>query len=56
MVKDNGENEPKARGGRRRRKPVSEISLKNLRPGWKKGESGNPAGKPKSLVEITRLA
>lgn len=53
--------EPKARGGRRRRKPdeakqyVSEASLKNLRK-WKPGESGNPLGKPKSLVEITRLA
>jgi hypothetical protein len=29
--------------------------LKNLRR-WQPGESGNPSGKPKSLVEITRLA
>ena len=48
--------EPKARGGGRSKHPVSETSLKNLRPGWQKGQSGNPAGKPKSLVEITRLA
>ena len=59
MVKDNGENEPKSRGGRRSskpKKPVSEASLKNLRGPWQPGQSGNPAGKPKSLVEITKLA
>ena len=25
-------------------------SLKNLRPAWKKGESGNPVGRPKTLI------
>ena len=32
------------------------ASLANLKPGWKPGQSGNPSGMPKSLVEITRLA
>ena len=55
------EEEPKPRGGRRPKRPrgtphpVPETSLKNLRR-WQPGESGNPSGKPKSLVEITRLA
>ena len=55
------EEEPKLRGGRRLKgprgtpHPVPETSLKNLRR-WQPGESGNPSGKPKSLVEITRLA
>ena len=55
------EEEPKSRGGRRPKRPrgtphpVPETSLKNLRR-WQPGESGNPSGKPKSLVEITRLA
>ena len=55
------EEEPKPRGGRRPKRPrgtphpVPETSVKNLRR-WQPGESGNPSGKPKSLVEITRLA
>ncbi len=42
---------PKMRGGRRGRPPAS---LANLRPAWKKGESGNIAGQPKSVVELNR--
>jgi hypothetical protein len=55
---------PQAKGGRRRQKPdvakerprPSAKSLANLIPRWKPGESGNPSGKPKSVLEIQRLA
>jgi hypothetical protein len=30
-------------------------SLANLRPPWKKGQSGNPAGKPKDLARLGDL-
>ena len=55
----NGEAKPpKSRGGSRSRHPrmPSENSLKNLKRAWKKGESGNPLGLPKSVIEIARLA
>ncbi len=54
MSKDKDES-PKALGGRRRQKPASENSLKNLRP-WQAGQSGNPLGKSRTVVEITRQA
>ena len=53
------ETPPQSKGGRRDKKPkhqVAAASLKNLRPGWKPGESGNPQGMPKSVLEINRLA
>jgi len=56
MSKDkDDEPTPKARGGRRSKKPRSEASLRNLKP-WPKGTSGNPAGQPRSVLEITKLA
>jgi|SRR5208337_1138076 len=42
---------PKPKGGRRSK--VSAASLKNLRP-WKPGQSGNPAGQPKAVVELNK--
>jgi hypothetical protein len=45
--------EKKRRGTKR---VVSEASLANLRPRWQPGQSGNPGGKPQSLIEITKLA
>jgi hypothetical protein len=49
---------PKSRGGGRSTHPrqLHENSLKNLKRQWKKGESGNPLGLPKSVIEIARLA
>ena len=59
---------PKSRGGGRatgaprekkrrgKKRAVAEASLANLRPRWRPGQSGNPSGKPQSLVEITKLA
>lgn len=31
------------------------ASQRGLRPPWKKGQSGNPKGKPKGRVSLTRL-
>jgi hypothetical protein len=49
---------PKSRGGGKSSHPrmPHENSLKNLKRAWRKGESGNPAGLPKSVIEIARLA
>jgi hypothetical protein len=55
----NGESPPpKSKGGGRSTHPrqPSETSLKNLKRAWKKGESGNPLGLPKSIIEIAKLA
>jgi len=54
MSKDK-DDEPKAKGGRRSKRPVTDVRMKNLKP-WPKGTSGNPAGQPKSVVEINKLA
>ena len=52
--------DPKPRGGRRKdgaKRVMNPKSLENLKKAqWKPGQSGNPAGLPKSLVEITKLA
>ena len=53
--KDKDKDTPKARGGRRHQKIVSEVSLANLRK-WQPGQSGNPSGTSKTLAEITREA
>lgn len=34
---------------------VAEASLKNLKPRWKKGQSGNPGGRPKNIAAQIRL-
>ena len=34
---------------------VEEKRLKNLRPAWKPGESGNPSGKPKGALSLVTL-
>ena len=55
---------PQARGGRRRKRPIDAAPnpayppsrTRGLRAPWRKGESGNPAGMAKSIVEIHRLA
>jgi hypothetical protein len=55
----NGESPPpKSKGGGRSTHPrqPSDTSLKNLKRAWKKGESGNPLGLPKSIIEIAKLA
>ena len=68
MVEDEDKYAPKPRGGgratgalrekkrRTKKRAVSEASLANLRPRWQPGQSGNPSGKPQSLIEITKLA
>lgn len=59
MSKDKGkgpdEPTPQAKGGRRSKRPMTDVRMKNLKP-WKPGQSGNPAGQPKSVVEIAKMA
>lgn len=42
-------------GGNTKRAP-NRKSLANLKPAWKKGESGNPNGRPKKVQEVHELA
>ena len=34
----------------------SEKSIENLKPAWKKGESGNPNGRPKGSLNRSTIA
>lgn len=36
--------------------PKSEKSIENLKPAWKKGESGNPNGRPKGSLNRSTIA
>ena len=47
---------PAKKKRRGKKRALAEASLANLRPRWQPGQSGNPSGKPQSLVEITKLA
>ena len=46
---------PQSKGGRRGMNPNSRKGLANLKP-WKKGQSGNPEGYAKSVVELNIMA
>ena len=46
---------PQSKGGRRGMNPNSRKGLANLKP-WKKGQSGNPEGYAKSVIELNIMA